>query len=258
MFKEGLFKDQIVLVTGGRSGIGYDIAKGFLQYGAVVFIASRKEEPLAEACKQLQEFGECHYVVCDIRNLDDIKNVAEKIRETKGRLDILINNAGGQFPSTADNISVNGWNAVINNNLNGTWYMTQTLANTFFIPQESGIIVNIIANIYRGFPGMAHTGAARAGVDNLTKTLAVEWARKNIRINAIAPGIIKSTGLDQYPPALLQGIADKIPMQRLGETEEVADLTLFLSSPMAGFITGETVYIDGGHRLWGDVFELMQ
>jgi len=145
---------------------------------------------------------------------------------------------------------------VINNNLNGTWYVTQRMAKTFFIPQQEGVIVNMIANIFRGFPGMAHTGAARAGVDNLTKTLAVEWSKYAIRVNAIAPGIIKSSGLANYPEQMLQGLADTIPVKRLGSTEEVAWLTLFLASPMAAYITGETIYVDGGQRLWGNQFQL--
>jgi citronellol/citronellal dehydrogenase len=168
----------------------------------------------------------------------------------------LVNNAGGQFPSTAEDISEKGWNAVINNNLNGTWYATQVMTNTFFIPQKDGIIINIIANIFRGFPGMAHTGAARAGVDNLTKTLAVEWSKYNIRVNAVAPGIIFSSGLENYPIEMLKGISDTLPMKRLGSTEEVAWLTLFLASPMAAYITGETVYIDGGQRLFGQQFQI--
>jgi citronellol/citronellal dehydrogenase len=130
------------------------------------------------------------------------------------------------------------------------------MAKHFFIPQKTGNIINIIANIYRGFPGMVHTGAARAGVDNLSKTLAVEWSKYHININAIAPGVIRSTGLKQYPVDLLKGVSDRIPLKRLGETQEVADLATFLMSPMARYITGETVYIDGGQRLWGDLFEL--
>ncbi len=128
------------------------------------------------------------------------------------------------------------------------------MSKAFFIPQKQGSILNIIANVFRGFPGMVHTGAARAGVDNFTKTLAVEWSKYHIRVNAVAPGIIASSGLGQYPPELMQGIAEKIPLRRLGTVDEVAYLTLFLLSPMAAFITGETVYLDGGQRLWGDVF----
>lgn len=256
MFASNLLENKIVLVTGGRSGIGYTIAESALKYGAKVFIASRNGEKLKAAAKELSKLGECKAFACDIREPDELANLANFIAEEAGQLDILVNNAGGQFPSTAEDISINGWNAVINNNLNGTWYCTQQMAKQFFIPQEAGVVVNIIANIERGFPGMAHTGAARAGVENLTKTLAVEWAKYNIRINAVAPGIIKSSGLENYPPELLQGISDRIPMKRLGSTQEVADLSLFLLSPMAAYMTGETVYIDGGQRLWGDMFEL--
>ncbi|BDS10642.1 SDR family oxidoreductase [Aureispira anguillae] len=255
MFIKDLLKDKVILVTGGRSGIGYQIARSCLLYGAVVYITSRKEEKLKAAAKKLKELGPCYAIAGDIRAVEQVQNVAEHIKALSGRLDILVNNAGGQFPAPAQDISPNGWNAVINNNLNGTWYMTQIMAKEFFIPQQSGSIINIIANMFRGFPGMVHTGAARAGVDNITKTLAVEWSRFNIRINAIAPGIIQSTGLEQYPPELLKDVSDRIPLKRLGTTKEVADLAVFLMSPMANFITGETIYIDGGQRLWGDVFE---
>lgn len=249
MFAPDLLQERVVLVTGGRSGIGYAIAKLCLQAGARVVIASRKEELLHQAA---QELG-CEAFACDIREPEAIERLADFIQERFGRLDILFNNAGGQFPSAAENISHKGWNAVINNNLNGTWYMTQGMANRFLIPQQSGSIVNIIANIYRGFPGMAHTAAARAGVDNLTKTLAVEWSRYGIRINAIAPGIIQSSGLDNYPPELLSGIAESIPMRRLGTVDEVAQLSVFVAQ--AAYMTGETVYLDGGQRLWGDMLK---
>lgn len=256
MFVDTLLKEQVILVTGGRSGIGYAIAAACLRYGATVYISSRKQEALKAAAKELSQLGTCYAIATDIRNLEEVEQLALQIKERSGRLDALVNNAGGQFPSIAEDMTPNGWNAVINNNLNGTWYMIQTMAKHFFIPQKQGNIVNIIANIYRGFPGMVHTGAARAGVDNMTKTLAVEWSKYKININAVAPGIIRSTGLDQYPPALLKGISDSIPLKRLGTTEEVADLVIFLLSSMAGFITGETIYVDGGQRLWGDLFEL--
>lgn len=256
MFAANLFHNKVALVTGGGSGIGFAIAAQMLQFGAKVYIASRKEDKLREAQARLSQWGPCEYVVCDIRSMENAEALAQIIKEKDGRLDILVNNAGGQFPSMAEDLTEKGWNAVINNNLNGTWYMTQTMAKHFFIPQKEGVIVNIIVNIYRGFPGMAHTAAARAGVDNLTKSLSVEWSKYNIRVNAIAPGIIQSSGLENYPPELLQGIADTIPMKRLGTCDEVAWLTLFLAGPMARYITGETVYIDGGQRLWGSVFNL--
>ncbi len=256
MYAANLFQDQLVLVTGGGSGIGYSIAEAYLHCGARVIIASRNEERLRKAEVDLSRLGPVHIQVLDIREPDQGDRLAEWIASTFGRLNILVNNAGGQFPSAAEDISRKGWDAVIRNNLNGTWYLTQTMAKAFFLPQREGIIVNIIANVFRGFPGMAHTGAARAGVENLTKSLAVEWAPYRIRINAIAPGIIHSTGLEQYPPSLLAGITAKIPMKRLGTTAEVADSCLFLSAPLSSYMTGETLYLDGGMRLWGDIWEV--
>ena len=252
MFDKSLFKDKIALVTGGRSGIGYAIAKMMLQHGAKMVIASRKEDLLSKAAEELSEFGECVAQACDIRQTEQIKALAQRVEAHFGKLDILVNNAGGQFPSPAEAISENGWNAVINNNLNGTFHMTQEMANSFFIPQNSGVIINIIANIYRGFPAMVHTGAARAGVDNLTKTLAVEWGDFNIRVNAIAPGTIESSGLDTYPKPvqdLFGQIKEGIPLKKLGSVEDVAYATCFLASPMAAYITGTTLYIDGAQHL---------
>ncbi len=254
MFASDLFRQQKVLVTGGGSGIGLAIAEAYLRCGAEVLIASRKEEKLQKACEQLSQLGPVHYRVMDIREPEQGEACAEWIKERFGVLDILVNNAGGQFPSAAEDIARKGWDAVIRNNLNGTWYLTQIMAKAFFIPQLRGQIVNIIANVFRGFPGMAHTGAARAGVENLTQSLAVEWAPYHIRVNAVAPGIILSTGLDQYPPALLDGISARIPMKRLGSTAEVANTCLFLSSPLASYTSGETIYVDGAMRLWGDVW----
>jgi citronellol/citronellal dehydrogenase len=255
MYAKDLFKNKIALVTGGRSGIGFVIAKDFLQLGAKVIIASRKEEPLKQAAEELSEFGQCDYKVCDIRKTDEIKALAEHIQSNHKRLDILINNAGGQFPSPAAMISENGWAAVINNNLNGTFYMSQEMAKSFFIPQNEGVMVNIIANVWRGFPGMAHTGAARAGVDNLTKTLAQEWAEYNIRINAIAPGTIASSGLDTYPKPMQQffgKIAEANLMKRLGTPEDVSNAVMFYASPLSSYISGTTLYIDGMEHLAND------
>ncbi|GIV32917.1 MAG: short-chain dehydrogenase [Chitinophagales bacterium] len=256
MFQPGLFKDKVVMVSGGGSGIGKAIAKQFLSYGATVYIGSRKKERLMAAAEELKQSGRCDYVELNIREPESIGQAVEAIRQKEGRVDILINNAGGQFPLAAEAITPNGWKAVIDTNLNGTFFMSQAFARHFFIPQRKGIIVNIIANIFRGFPGMSHTGAARAGVSNLTMTLAVEWAVHNIRVNAIAPGIIQSSGLEQYPPEFLRGVTSKIPMKRMGTVEEVAWLACFLASPMSEFITGETIYVDGGQRLWGDLWEI--
>lgn len=255
MFKAGIFKGRRALVTGGGSGIGYEIARQLLEYGAEVFICSRKPERLEAAAEKLREYGgPCHTFPLDIREVEQLEALAAFIREKSGRLDLLVNNAGGQFPAPAESISPKGWQAVINTNLNGTWYATQTMANHFFLPQQSGCIINIIVDISRGFPGMAHTAAARAGIDNLTKSLAVEWANRKVRINCVAPGIIQSSGLAHYPPELVAQVAKTIPLKRLGSTTEVAEAVLFMA--LSEYITGETIYIDGGSRLWGDVWEI--
>lgn len=256
MFQANLFLGKTALVTGGGSGIGYAISKQLLQLGAEVIITSRKEEKLQKAAAQLSAFGKVRYAVCDIRLAEQTEQLAIDIKTNEGGLDILVNNAGGQFPCAAENISPKGFAAVVNNNLNGTWNVTHAMANTFFIPQKKGTIVNIIANMFRGFPGMAHTGAARAGVANLTMSLAVEWSKYNININAIAPGFIQSSGMEQYPEEFKKGMEQTIPAKRLGTVDEVATLTVFLCAEQMKYITGETIYIDGGQRLWGDLYQL--
>ncbi len=255
MFGKNLYKDKIAFVTGGRSGIGYGIAKMLLQLGAKVMIASRKEEPLAKAAAELSEFGVCEYMPCDIRETTQIQVVAAAIKEKFGRLDILVNNAGGQFPTLAETLNDKGWTAVINNNLSGTFFVTREMANAFFIPQKSGVIINIIADIYRGFPGMVHTGAARAGVENMTKTLALEWAEYNIRINAIAPGTIESSGLKTYHPKVQASFVEsmkEVPLQRYGTVEDIANAVCFMASDLASYISGVTLYVDGAGHLNGD------
>jgi len=244
MFGKDLYKDKVVFVTGGRSGIGYAIAKLMLQMGAKVMISSRKEELLAKAAAELSEFGECAYMPCDIRETDQIQAVAAQIKEQFGRLDILVNNAGGQFPTLARTLNDKGWSAVINNNLNGTFYVTREMGNAFFIPQKSGSIV-------------IHTGAARAGVENITKTLALEWSQYNIRVNAIAPGTIESSGLKTYPKPVQDMFVDgmkEVPMQRYGTVEEVANAVGFMAGPLASYISGVTLYVDGAGHLNGDKF----
>jgi citronellol/citronellal dehydrogenase len=256
MFQPDLFKGKTVLVTGGGSGIGFAIARHFLQCGAEVFICSRKAERIEKALQDLSPFGKVKGQVLDIREPEQVAKMADFIANEAGKLDILVNNAGGQFPSPAADITPKGWQAVVNTNLNGTWYVTQTMAQRFFFPQNQGVVLNIVVNNERGFPGMAHTAAARAGVMNLSKSLAVEWASRGIRINCIAPGIIQSSGLENYPPEIVADVARTIPMKRLGTVDEVAALTLFLASPAAAYMTGDTIYMDGGARLWGDIWEI--
>jgi len=259
MYSKDLLKNKVALVTGGRSGIGFGIAKQILELGGKVFIISRKEDKLVKAKEELSTFGNCQCCPCDIRKTEDIQVVAERIKETYGRLDILVNNAGGQFPAPAELISENGWAAVINNNLNGTCYMSQHMLKTFFKPQKSGVIVNIIANMHRGFPGMAHTGAARAAVDNLTKTLGQEWAEYNVRVNAIAPGTIESSGLDQYPPQIQSQFEEgkKVNlMGRFGTVEDISNAVMFYASPLSSYISGTTLYVDGLEHLSANRMDL--
>ena len=259
MFSSGLFLNKTVIVTGGRSGIGFSISKLFLELGANVIIASRTESPMNKAVKSLSSFGKCFGHVCDIRDLESVNEFSDWVKNKFVTLDVLINNAGGQFPSTVSNMSVKGWNAVINNNLNGAFNMCHTFGNKFFIPQKKGSIINITANIGRGFPGMAHTGAARAGVENLTKSLAQEWAEYQIRVNTVAPGTIATSGLESYPEEMqkfLRSSEEKNLTKRFGTPDDVAYAVGFLASPMSGYISGITLPVDGLENLAGDRMEL--
>ncbi len=252
MFHSSTFQNKIALVTGGRSGIGYAIAKQLLELGATVIIVSRKEEPLLKAQEELSAIGPCDAMACDIRDTERIALLVEHIKQKHGRLDILVNNAGGQFPALAEYISDKGWKAVIDNNLNGTFFMTRDMAKAFFIPQNDGVVVNIVVDMVRGFPGMVHTGAARAGVENMTKTLAQEWSDHNIRLNCVAPGIIESSGLDTYPPQVREMFDEArkaIPLKRFGDPKDIANAVCFLASPLSSYITGITLYVDGAQHL---------
>jgi citronellol/citronellal dehydrogenase len=252
-FAPGLFTDQVAIVTGGGTGIGRATALALARLGARVVIASRRAEHLEPTARELAEVAgaeRVHHQTCDIREPAEVSALVEAALGRFGRIDCLVNNAGGQFPSPAESITPKGWAAVIRNNLNGTFYMTREVAARAMIPQRGGRIVNVIAQIFRGFPGMAHTGAARAGVENLTMTLAVEWAQHRICVNAVAPGVIQSSGTVRYPPELLEAGRRITPLKRLGTEAEVADAILFLLSQ--GFVTGATLYVDGGARLWGE------
>jgi NAD(P)-dependent dehydrogenase (short-subunit alcohol dehydrogenase family) len=257
LFAPNTFKDQVALITGGGSGIGLATARELASLGAKIAIAGRNPDRLEEGRKTLEGDGATVFAkTCDIRDVEQVRQFVAAVKEAYGRVDILINNAGGQFPSPAHLLSPKGFDAVVRNNLNGTFYMTLEVAQQLMIPQQSGAIINVIANIVRGFPGMVHTGAARAGVENMTKTLAVEWARYGIRVNAVAPGTIVSSGTVQYGEELLERSRKATPLQRLGDVEEVSRLLVFLSSALNSFITGSTYYIDGGLSLYGDIWEL--
>ncbi|NOU31105.1 MAG: SDR family oxidoreductase [Polyangiaceae bacterium] len=253
IFRPGLFEGHVAIITGGGSGIGLATAHSMGELGAKIAICGRNPEKLELGRAELAARGiETFARTCDIRDVEQVDAFVSAATEALGPASILVNNAGGQFPTSAEDLSAKGWEAVIRNNLNGTFFMTQSVAKKAMIPKRRGRIVNVIANVVRGFPGMVHTGAARAGVENMTKTLAVEWAQHNIQVNAIAPGIIRTSGTAQYPPELIEMSRQHTPAKRVGTTEEVAELIAYLGCEAAWFVTGETWYIDGGAHLWGE------
>ncbi|GAC1353158.1 MAG: SDR family oxidoreductase [Polyangiales bacterium] len=258
-FAPRLFLDQVALVTGGGTGIGLATAKRFAELGARIVIASRKQSNVDHGAMVLAQSTAPDRIlarVCDTREPARVDALIDEVIQNFGKIDVLVNNAGGQFPTTAANLTPKGWEAVIRNNLNGTWFMTHAVATKAMLQAKRGRIVNVIAQMWRGFPGMVHTGAARAGVDNMTKTLAVEWAPFGVRVNAVAPGFIKSSGTDQYPEVFVEKAMRASPMRRAGTPDEVARLIVFLASDQLDFVTGDTWTIDGGQKLWGDVWEL--
>ncbi len=252
IFAPGLLSGQVVLVTGGGTGIGRCIAHEAASLGATVVLAGRRVEPLeAVAAEIAASGGQAATQALNIRDDEAVDAAIREIVARHGRLDVVVNNAGGQFASPAAMIRPKGWRAVIDTNLNGTFYVCQA-AFTHWMASHGGSIISIVADMWNGFPGMAHTGAARAAVVNLTKTLAIEWASCGVRVNAVAPGFILSSGLANYPDAVQEVAAEvmpKNPSARLGTESEVSAAVVFLMSPAAAYITGETVRVDGGASL---------
>jgi citronellol/citronellal dehydrogenase len=260
VFQSGVLNGQVALVTGGGSGIGSATARELTRLGAQVVIASRKPDRIQSAAEGLSQelHATVHGLPCDIRDRHAVDSLVDTVIERLGRIDILVNNGGGQFFSPAQFISPNGFDAVIATNLTGTWNLTQTVANKWMLENGGGRIINITMNTNRGFPGMAHSVAARAGIEGMTKTLAVEWAFANIQINCIQPGVIASSGLRNYPDAdnMVRQAQQQIPAKRLGTVDEIAWSIAWLAGPAGGYITGQTIAIDGGRSLWGDTWPI--
>jgi len=259
VFRPNLFQDQVIIITGGGTGIGRCIAHELASLGAIVCLGSRKvEKPQAVKAEIEAAGGKAFAGECNIREPESVEAFVKTILDAYGKINGLVNNGGGQFMAPAQMISPKGWHAVIETNLTGTWNLTQTVFNAY-MQDHGGAIVSITMDNARGYPGMAHSGAARAGVENLTKSLAVEWSRFGVRINAVAPGLINSSGLENYPPevqAQMGDFAKKIPAKRLGSESEVSGMVTFLLSPAASFVSGETIWVDGAGSLWAMPYPL--
>lgn len=248
LFAPGLFKGKVVIVTGGGTGIGLAAALEMGRLGARIAIGSRKQNHVDAGLEKLREAGvESLGAILDIRDRASVDGFIKAVLDAYGTVDILINNAGGQFPAPAAVMEEKGWRAVIDTNLNGTWNMTQAVAKSCML-RRGGVIINIIVPTDRGMPGVSHTSAARAAVSNLTKSLATEWAQFGIRVVSLAPGTIDTGGLKQYPPPLIESLRKGIPWGRFGTPEEIAEVIAFLASPACDFCTGETFTVDGGAR----------
>jgi len=252
-FRDGLFAGQVALVSGGGRGIGKAIAFQLVRLGAKVALCGRDEARLNATAERLRQFGVdtlAHSM--SIRDPDAVSRLFDAVWEKFGTLDLLVNNAGGQFPQAAIDFSPKGWNAVIDTNLNGTWYMMQQAARRWRDAKRGGAIVNIVTVVSRGMPGVAHTCAARAGVIYLSKTVAIEWAPLGIRINCVAPGAIATEGMNVYTEEARQEMPKTNLMKRFGDVRDIADAVCYLAGPSGAFMTGEVVTVDGGNQVWGD------
>ncbi len=249
VFRAGVFDGQVIVVTGGGSGIGRCTAHELAALGATVVVCGRTEDKLRRVVEEIAaDGGRADALACDIRDEAMVAATIDTVLARHGRIDGLVNNAGGQYRTAAKNISTRGFEAVVRNNLTGGFvFMRETYAR--WMEQNGGAIVNMIADIWHGWPDFAHSGAARGGMLTLTETLACEWGAAGVRVNAVAPGGIASSGFDTYAEEakakILQYPAG-VPLQRFGTESEVSAAIVFLLSPAAAYVTGSCVRIDGG------------
>lgn len=257
VFKPGLFTGQTIIVTGGGSGIGRCTAHELAHLGAHVVLVGRSIEKLqATQAEIIGDGGDASYHSCDIRDEEAVKAMVAAVLAERGLIHHLVNNAGGQYPAPLSMINQKGFEAVVRNNLVGGFLIAREVFNQC-MSKHGGSIVNMLADMWGGMPGMGHSGAARAGMDNFTKTAAYEWGHAGVRVNAVAPGWIASSGMDTYPESMktmIRNLKNHVPLQRIGTESEVASAIIFLLTPGANFISGNTVRIDGaasqGSRAW--------
>lgn len=255
VYRPDLFKGKVALVSGAGSGIGRACALLFARLGAKLVICGRTPEKLDAIAEFVRgKGGEVLCVPTNVREPEQVDELFKKAQAHFGRIDYTVNNAGGQFPQNAIDYAPKGWNAVINNNLNGTWLMMQRAAQHWRDHGGPGSIVNIVVVIERGMPGVAHTVAARAGIIGASRTVAVEWAPLGVRVNCVAPGLTATEGLDVYPPEAQKEFPLANPLKRPGTPMEIAESVIYLSASSGSFITGEVLTVDGGGKLWGELW----
>ena len=252
IFRPGLLEGQVCVVSGAGTGLGRATSLELAALGATVIGCGRRAEPLEDTVSTIREAGGAGEAEpMDIRDPDAVAGLFDGIVERHGRLDVLVNNAGGQFLSPAEAITPKGFLTVIELNVTGTWLMTHAAATRAFIPQERGKVVSVTLSPHNGMPGMVHSGAARAAVENMMRTLAIEWSRFGIRLCAVAAGQFDTETLrTKYPAEISANVARTVPLGRLGTEEEMAWLIAYLASPAGDFFSGTVITIDGGRDNW--------